>query len=343
MTAEAEVSPTEFSDHYTRPVADGYRRRMVSGETLMAHQAYYPGDSPGWQQQARLLQSLWRERSGLPSRGAGEHDGSYLPDSEVHEKSGAAYISDDARAAVHRAIHDKQPGAVLQEKRLWCNLLSSQPLCFNLFGALSEHTDAASTTAALKAAWADVDQITGISYEHSPGRGSETYLGTRTAFDVYIEYLDDTGRERFIGIEVKYHEDLSGTPPQLRDRALDVLRSSGAFAPTAESAVTTGRTAQLLLDHLLALSINSRGDRRGRCVILYPTANTAVANHVAAYRSHLVEGDDTFQPLTLEDLIAAFRTQLDDRWLDEFHGRYLDLAAVERLVPERWPAPRETR
>lgn len=121
---------------------------MVSGDILEAHQARYDGDSTGWHQQARLLQSLWRERRGLPPRGDGPHDGSYLPDSEVVEKSGSACVSDDAMAAVRRALKSKEKGAVLQEKgavlqekRLWSNFLSSQPLCFNLFGALSEHVD----------------------------------------------------------------------------------------------------------------------------------------------------------------------------------------------------------
>ena len=97
-----------------------------------------------------------------------------MPDNEAVDKTGAGYISDDARAALRGALTNKQPGAVMQKKRLWCNLLSSQPLCFNLFGPLSEHVGDPQTNAALKAVWPDVDQITSINYEHSHLAGAVT-------------------------------------------------------------------------------------------------------------------------------------------------------------------------
>ena len=304
---------------------------MVNGDTLRTHQAYYAGDSQGWQQQARLLQSLWRERRDLPPRGEGEQDGSYLPDSEAIDRSGAAYISDDARAALNWALKHKQDGAVLQEKRLWYNLLSSQPLCFNLFGPLSEHVADPRTSATLNAVWPDIDRITSITYEHSPGRGDDAFLGNRTAFDVYIEYIGRSGAERFLGIEIKYHEDLSGGAPALRARALAVLCDSGAFTSMAEKAVTTGRTAQLVLYHLLALSMNAHGGRQGKFVVVYPAANRAVGEQVSIYRSHLLDEDETFQELTLEQLVAGLRTILDAEWLDEFEDRYLDISPIDRL------------
>lgn len=95
--------------------------------------------------------------------------------------------------------------------------------------------------------------------------------------------------------------------------------------------MTTGRTAQLLLDHLLALSINARGGRQGRFVILYPAANTAVEKQVIAYKRDLSEHDETFQSLTLEDLVANLRTVLNEPWLEEIQARYLDVAAIDRL------------
>ena len=306
---------------------------MVGVEFLKAHEAYYRGDTRGWQQQARLLQSLWRQARGLPPRGGGDHDGSYLPDSEAKDKTGAAYISQDALAALKSALKDKEPGAVLQKKRLWCNLLSSQPLCFNLFGALSEHVDDPRTTQALKAVWPDIGQVTRIRYEHSPGRGPGQYLGNRTAFDVCVDYVDDAGSARFLGIEVKYHEDLSGKAPKVRAEALDVLRTSQVFAPTAEKALTTGRKAQLLLDHLLALSINVHVERHGRFIILFPESNSSVRKHGTQYLEHLATDDDSFQPLTIEEFVSTLRTVLDDPWLDEIQTRYLDTAAIHRLEP----------
>ena len=44
----------------------------------------------------------------------------------------------------------------------------------------------------------------------------------------------------------------------------------------------------------------ARSARQGRFVVLYPATNTAVEQHVAIYRRHLVAADATFQDLTLE-------------------------------------------
>ena len=52
--------------------------------------------------------------------------------------------------------------------------------------------------------------MTGVRFEWSPGRGDQRYAGNRSAFEVFIEYVGGRGRS-FLGIEVKYHEDLTGT------------------------------------------------------------------------------------------------------------------------------------
>ena len=95
--------------------------------------------------------------------------------------------------------------------------------------------------------------------------------------------------------------------------------------------MTTGRTAQLLLDHLLALSMNAHGGRQGRFVVLYPATNTAVKKYIASYRGYLVDGDATFHELTLERTVECLRPVIDHQWLDEFTRRYLDIAALDRL------------
>ena len=50
------------------------------------------------------------------------------------------------RGAAYERARDRlarEPGAgLIQESRLRCNLLSSQPLCFNLFGYLAAHPKA---------------------------------------------------------------------------------------------------------------------------------------------------------------------------------------------------------
>ncbi|MBR7744367.1 hypothetical protein KC207_13820 [Phycicoccus sp. BSK3Z-2] len=304
---------------------------MVSGDLLRQHQAYYRGDRSEWQQQVRLLQSLWRQSRGLPPGGEESYHGSYLPETDEIRDSGAAYISDDAVAAARRAVEDKQRGAVMQPKRLWSNLLSSQPLCFNLFGPLSQHLDDPRTSTALARVWPDIGRVAAIRYEWSPGRKDPRFLNNGTAFDVYVEYDAVDGSQRFLGIEVKYREDLAVKPPTVGDRPRQVFEDSGAFASGSFDTMSTGRNAQILLDHLLALSMTlaSETTRTGRFVLLYPARNSAVTDVIASYAPSVI--DDTFVATTLETVVDALRAEVDEPWVDELHRRYLDTSVIDPL------------
>ena len=118
----------------------------------------------------------------------------------------------------------------MQPDRLWRNLLSSQPLCMNLFGPLSENHNDPRASLALSRVWPDISTVTGIRYEWSPGRRDPRFLGNGTAFDVYIEYNATDGSPRFLGVEVKYHEDLRVAPPSCAGRPQEVFEASGVFA-----------------------------------------------------------------------------------------------------------------
>ena len=67
---------------------------------------------------------------------------------------------------------------------MYCNLLSSQPLCFNIFGELKLNLNLA--TLLFKKIFPNiVDKITNIEFEYSPGRKKDKYLNDGTAFDVF--------------------------------------------------------------------------------------------------------------------------------------------------------------
>ena len=210
----------QFVDHDqhppdpTPPVLDRSVLRsttaMIARSMLEAHSAYVRGDN-AWQRRARLHQSLWRQGRGLAS---GKHNGQALgsrldlPDADPPKLSN--YLSSQARHQVELAVHEAaQTGALLTRPRLWVDLLSSQPLCFNLFGPLAD--DYTLATRVLSMLWPDIRAVRDVRFEWSPGRGDKLYAGNRSAFDVFVDYDGRRGRS-FLGIEVKYHEDLTGTP-----------------------------------------------------------------------------------------------------------------------------------
>ena len=170
-------------------------------ETLERFHSYHKTDTD-FAASARLLQSMWRERKKLPPMTIG----SSIP-TELAKQNRANFLTDNIGRLVAEEISNARgKGGLISEPRIWDNLLSSQPLCFNLFGEL--HYDPELATLFFYTLFPEkVETVTKVRFEHSPGRGNKKYTGDNSAFDVFVDYVcgDKTG---FIGIEVKYAESL---------------------------------------------------------------------------------------------------------------------------------------
>ena len=92
-----------------------------------------------FQWQSRLLQSIWREKRGLVAgnyRGRVRGAGLKMPEAKT---TLANYLNESIRSVVRSKVDDpvKAKGKLFGKPRIYNNLLSSQPLCFNLFAELS--------------------------------------------------------------------------------------------------------------------------------------------------------------------------------------------------------------
>src|SRR5687768_5195776 len=116
---------------------------MTPLEQLAAsHHALEAVDKSAFQRKARVLQSLWREQNRLPM---GRHAGTRgarplgsrlaMPDAEAGLWN---FLSENIQAVVRREVLDpaRSKGKLYKKPRIFDDLLSSQPLCFNLFGEL---------------------------------------------------------------------------------------------------------------------------------------------------------------------------------------------------------------
>ena len=91
---------------------------------------YY--DRSAFASKARLLQSMWRTEKGYEY----EQYGNYLQ-LDFAKESGANFLTPEIFELVKHEVANKHiHRKVIQEPRIWNNLLSSQPLAFNLFGEL---------------------------------------------------------------------------------------------------------------------------------------------------------------------------------------------------------------
>jgi len=307
--------------------------RRPSDDLMRAHDVLVASDNV-FQRRARLLQALWREEHGLPiGLHRGKPLGSRLPMPRAQERL-ESYLTPTIRKVVRREVMDREraAGKLFGRPRIFNDLLSSQPLCFNLFGELAEDLGLASRV--FRRLLPDrVARVAAIELEWSPGRGDERFTGDNSAFDVFVRCVAPDGQAGFVGIEVKYHESLRDAAAKLRPRYDQVARAMGAFREDGLEELEARPLQQVWRDHLLAGSMLQADARwaRGLFVFLHPRDNDRCVEVVEQYGSCLV-ADDTFAVWTLEHVADALGAENAGAWVDAVRDRYLRFEKVDRVV-----------
>ena len=316
----------------------GNRLPLVPENILKAHKVNEPGDSR-FMAAARLLQALWREEKDLPigvhrnPKGKRRKLGSRL-DNESGRQGHNFLTPDIAKLAFRESVY-REIGAMIDQERLWTNMLSSQPLCFNLFGGLK--LDGEKANQFFRHLFPDyVASVNGIYFEHSPGRGNPAFTDDYTAFDVFVTCTTLSGHNGFIAIEVKYSESMSEPPATMRPRYEELTGKAGVFREPAAQALRGNPLQQLWREHMLSrVMIESGLYDQGRFIVIYPAQNNNCDAAVNSYNTHLASDDPAesgFQSLTLESCLNALRAIGDDEIALALHERYLDFARVERAI-----------
>lgn len=273
---------------------------------------------------ARLRQASWREVHGHPMGGQRipatdgapriRNSGTRIP-LDYATATGANFLSPAVRRSVERRLDSTERHQTLDAERLWCDLLSSMPLCFNLFGEAAVDLDHARNTFAL--GWPDLPgHIEEVRFEWSPGRRDRDYLNNRSAFDAAVLTRAADGSRGVLGIETKYHEHAKAEKVPMahvdprRDRLgryREVTDRSGVFVGGALDKILGTDLQQLWLDHLLVLAMLQHPSDEwtwGRFVLVAPERNTSFAAAADRYRKLLVD-ESTFECRPIESLLDA--------------------------------------
>lgn len=330
MILQPKTEHKEIPSNSRSMVTDlGYKMSKADNR----YQAYY-----------RYLQSKWRDSKGIPPMmkdGQSKEDvyGNYTSDSEAN------FMTEGIRSLVTYELSPENKGdRLIEESRLRHNLLSSQPLCFNLFGELKLHLDKALIFFNLL--YADYfKSIDEIKFEYNPARRDPRLTGDRSAFDVFVEYTSNTGKKGFIGIEVKYAENLRegadsvksilenqfcNEPRTRRDRYQEL--SQGIFKPKCFAKLEERPQFQIWRDHLLAVAMTKAFPEKydeGLFLFLSPFSNKKCREGLEAYLSILKESemkeglDSHFCHAWLEDYIHTLDKVFDDDWTKDMKIRYL--------------------
>jgi PD-(D/E)XK nuclease superfamily len=293
----------------------------------------------------RALQSWYRETQfGVEP---GQHDrhpqlvGSMLP--KERALAGLNFLHPEIASYVERRIREvRRANGTLDEDRLRRNMLSSMPLCFNLFGAFRAKRPAAAR--ALRAVLGlDIDTIDQVMVEHAP-RAAKAVLGDRTAFDAFVAYTTSTGAKGFLGVETKYTEPFGPKTHRPAYYEANPAYHWAGFHPGAGERLGRQATNQLWRNTLLAAATRHTDDYDfGHAVVIAGRDDSAAWKAVAAVRSELHHPDRMLQSVSLERLIEQCRLQRSlAEWAAQFHRRYLDLSSIAEhfwvpTTPEEQP------
>lgn len=294
------------------------------------YQAYY-----------RFLQSLWRESNNIPVKkreGQSDNDvyGNYTSDPEAN------FMTDGIRSLVNHELTPENKGdRLIEETRLRSNLLSSQPLCFNLFGELKLNLKKALQFFNLLY---DnyFNSIDNIEFEYNPARRDPRLTGDRSAFDVFVEYTSVANKKGFIGIEVKYSETLTEGAASVNDildkQFCDELRtrrdryrelSEGLFAEKDFGKLERLPAFQIWRDHLLAVAMCKAFPEKydeGVFLFVAPYSNRNCRDGVEKYKGLLVINEGIashFCHAWLEEYIEILDNVFDEKWTKDMKIRYL--------------------
>ena len=241
------------------------------------------------------------------------------------------YPTDTIRDVVRREVLDpvRRREKLYGQPRIWNDLLSSQPLCFNLFGELVAGSASRVFGTLSNGRIADVDRdwVRALSGQRRRQQVHGGPLGLRR----FCRVPDTHGRQGVLGIEVKYHEDLEDSPSSHRDRYDEIAANMGGFEPGALEQLKLKPLQQIWRDHLLsgALLLNRDQGYDGFFVFFYPAGNVCCSRAVGAYQTCLADRR-SFVAWTLEDVAAAIKVG-GPPWIDLVVDRYL---AFERTPAE---------
>lgn len=315
------------------------------------HRVFVPADHR-FKAAARFMQALWREDRGLAI-------GIHIDRREPHRPRrlgsristaagalGANFLHPDIVPVVTRALAYREPGAAYDIDRLKTNLLSSQPLAFNLFGPLARDL-ALATRFVAELLPGTLTSVTEVLFEHSPGRGDPRYTADRTAYDVVLRGRDATGDRAIVCVEIKYSEAGHEPAPPPHPRYTEIARTTpGLFVDPDNPTLTGPACQQLYRQHCLANAMLTAGlADTATLAFIAPTHNHLAHAAAAAYTRQLMDpqaGPIPFVPLTLEHAFVAMATAGLPDHARALHRRYTDWWLVDgelELAAMPTPAP----
>ena len=312
----------------------------------------YKGDSP-FVANCRKLQSIYRHEIGEEIRpytdrnGNVHYYGNYIENGDT-PKDGCwkNFLTKEAFEHAEERVMNKKKYETIEKDRLFNNLLSSQPMAFNLFCPLRKMLRESRETATrvIKAALPDypIHEVTGVELEFIPGN-YKNLTGDKSAMDAIIRFVDINGKSGFIAVETKYSENLGSNAAYKKDdsgkkkprpQCAKAIMELQCFTPDAEKKIMDGITplTQIYRNFLLSEIYGLREGLQSHSIILAPEQHPTTINELNSLIDNLSDDHKgKIKDVTLEDFVNAIIDYCPDAHrvvFKRFYDRYLNFGKL---------------
>jgi hypothetical protein len=258
--------------------------------------------------QSKYRSEILKENFGIgPTANSGNHYGNMLIDGE---KSGSNFTSLAAfRYAIQRT-YDKNINKYLtiDNYRLFNNMLSSMPMCFNLFSDLRELliSDKDSCSNIIKSLFKDVNWISSVEYigvEFIP-TPIEQYTNDKTAFDAIIIVQDVDRKKGVLSIETKYTDLLGSNSSKNNDKKNELIEKYKLFSPETVTNLKVNGYKQIYRNYLLTFAFAKSNKFTNFCnVIISPSEDELSKEELLELQTSLRRNKSSIMKIDLEEFI----------------------------------------
>ena len=301
----------------------------------------YSGDTK-YVELCRRTQSIYRHEIGQPiAPYRGHMYGNYISNGK---ESGANFLAEYIHAHALKRVRDKKPYEMIQEDRLFNNLLSSQPMAFNLFYPLEELRSESpqDATRAIQAALPcyDIALVEEVALEFIPEKYKDI-TGDKSAMDAIIRYVDSEGKNCFIAIETKYSESLGANEAKddaTKEKERRVAVELGVFCDEAAKQIASGDVplTQIYRNFLLSEAYGKKCGLGSFSIVLAPSIHPSTDREVASLLPKLKEEyAEKLRIVHLEDFVDALIANTPEEYsslFDRFKSRYLDFDKARKTL-----------
>lgn len=250
------------------------------------------------------------------------------------EVSGKNFLMKETFEYAKERVAEKSKNETIDGFRLFNNLLSSQPMAFNLFYPLMLllKQDPAKVTLAVRSVFRNfpVFEVTEIGLEFIP-TPIENYTKDKSAMDAYIRFVDNKGGKHIIAIETKYTDVLGVNEASHCEEQKQMLVDTGLFSVDFEKLLMGGKVKLTQIYRNLLLTERYRmveGLKDSYSVVLSPKEHPSTEEEIKSVSKYQKpEFAYKLSAVSLEDFVDAMIRYLPKYYAqvyERFRRRYLE-------------------